>query len=134
MIQKLLNFNKTNCLRYFFFILAILLVVSSVFVRFSFLKHNCKNWYFSKINGRNHIVFVGKLNQIFNVFALQNNLKHLLTTKPDTGEIRAVHGIRFMSALGLIMSHKAMALFYNPYINRTNMVEVMLSQQKLRAL
>lgn len=67
----------------------------------------------------------GRLNKLFEAFALQKNWKRLIETKPNDGsEIRAVHGIRFMSALGLIMSHKAMALFYNPYLNRTDMVEV----------
>lgn len=67
----------------------------------------------------------GRVNKLFEAFALQNNWVRLITIKTDdTSEIRAVHGVRFMSALGLIMSHKAMALFYNPYINRTDMVEV----------
>lgn len=49
----------------------------------------------------------------------------MIAIKADNeNEIRAVHGVRFMSALGLIMSHKAMALFYNPYVNRTDMIEV----------
>lgn len=58
-------------------------------------------------------------------FSLQDNWKKLVTTKDNANkDIGAVHGIRALSALGLIMSHKAMAMFYNPYVNRTQMIEV----------
>lgn len=36
-----------------------------------------------------------------------------------------MHGIRFLNAYLLIISHKSMALFFNPYINRTAMSEVL---------
>lgn len=63
--------------------------------------------------------------KLIGAFSIQTNWQRFITLKASTNkEIRAVHGIRALSALGLIMSHKAMALFYNPYINRTEMIEV----------
>lgn len=56
-------------------------------------------------------------------FSLQKNWQRL-STIDESGDIKAVHGIRAFSALALLMSHKTMALFYNPYINRTHMAEV----------
>lgn len=57
-------------------------------------------------------------------FSLQHNFNELVSMDQKPSDIQALHGIRALSALALIISHKVMALFYNPYINRTKMVEV----------
>lgn len=59
-------------------------------------------------------------------FSLQYNCEELVSTHQKPSDVQALHGIRALSALALIISHKVMALFYNPYINRTKMVEVRL--------
>ncbi|XP_031333400.1 nose resistant to fluoxetine protein 6-like [Photinus pyralis] len=90
----------------------------------------------------------GKFMRILFSFALQSNwkrLKHISNgdetinvnnnnnnctkyAKKEDGEIKAVHGIRAISAIALLMCHKSLALMYNPYINRTATIEV-FSQQ-----
>jgi hypothetical protein len=45
-----------------------------------------------------------------------------LSRSPD--DIESVHGVRAVSALLLLLAHKSMALFFNPYMNRTVMAEV----------
>ncbi|XP_023032742.1 nose resistant to fluoxetine protein 6 [Drosophila willistoni] len=57
------------------------------------------------------------------VFSLDKNLRWLFSTSSSPGDIEAVHGIRFLNALMLIFSHKSMAMFFNPYNNRTAMSE-----------
>lgn len=52
--------------------------------------------------------------------------------KVNEKKIRAIDGIRSLSALALLMSHKFMALLYNPYINRTPMSEVIKLYKKYR--
>lgn len=44
--------------------------------------------------------------------------------KRSADDIEAVHGIRFLNALMLLFAHKSMALFFLPYANRTELVEV----------
>ncbi|KAJ8983915.1 hypothetical protein NQ317_006719 [Molorchus minor] len=61
--------------------------------------------------------------QILMCFSLQKNVREIITAKENTKEIQAVHGVRALSALALIISHKVMALYYNPYMNRTPMME-----------
>ncbi|VEN47799.1 unnamed protein product [Callosobruchus maculatus] len=63
--------------------------------------------------------------RILHCFSLQQNYDELTTIKENPKEIKAVHGCRALAALGLIMSHKALALFYNPYINRSDMTEAL---------
>lgn len=71
------------------------------------------------------IYFAGKWAKSLLAFSIQLNWKKFTRkAKVEGDEIRAVHGVRGCSALALLMSHKAMALFYNPYINRTEMIEV----------
>ncbi|KAJ8968010.1 hypothetical protein NQ314_002544 [Rhamnusium bicolor] len=62
--------------------------------------------------------------KLLGCFSLQRNYKELTTSQKNCNEIQALHGIRALSALALIISHKVMALFYNPYINRSVMTEV----------
>ncbi|XP_075155470.1 drop dead [Haematobia irritans] len=56
-------------------------------------------------------------------FSLQKNLSWLFSTNSSPDDIEAVHGLRFMNALMLLFSHKSMAIFFNPYNNRTEMAE-----------
>lgn len=42
----------------------------------------------------------------------------------DSSDIESIHGIRFLNAFLLILAHKSMALFFDPYVNRTAMTEV----------
>ncbi|KAF6216345.1 hypothetical protein GE061_000686 [Apolygus lucorum] len=56
-------------------------------------------------------------------FSLSKNWEKLFETK--NGDFSEIHGIRTTSAIGLLLSHKNMAMLYNPYINRTAMSEVL---------
>ncbi|KMZ09816.1 uncharacterized protein LOC6740135 [Drosophila simulans] len=64
-----------------------------------------------------------KQNPWFTAFSLDKNLRWLFSTSSAPGDIEAVHGIRFLNAIMLIFSHKSMAMFFNPYNNRTAMSE-----------
>ncbi|KAH8273460.1 hypothetical protein KR018_002459, partial [Drosophila ironensis] len=64
-----------------------------------------------------------KQNAWFTAFSLDKNLRWLFSTSSAPGDIEAVHGIRFLNAMMLIFSHKSMAMFFNPYNNRTAMSE-----------
>lgn len=57
-------------------------------------------------------------------FSLRKNYNSLMSTSRSPNDLRAVHGIRFLNALMLILAHKSIALFFIPYINRTRMSEV----------
>lgn len=61
------------------------------------------------------------------VFSLTRNTKEIFKLERDRNDISSVHGIRFLNALMLIVSHKTMALLFNPYINRTAMAEVCMT-------
>lgn len=80
---------------------------------------------------------LGKLARLLLAFAIQKNWKQLtdfdnkdckngsaVNKASNNEEIKAVHGIRALSALALLMSHKSVALMYNPYINRTHTMKV----------
>lgn len=56
-------------------------------------------------------------------FSLRKNVRSLCSLKRDPSDIQAVHGIRFVNAFLLVVSHKSMALFFDPYVNRTQMTE-----------
>lgn len=45
--------------------------------------------------------------------------------KQESNDIKAAHGIRFFNAIMLLISHKCMAIFFNPYVNRTSMTEML---------
>ncbi|KAF5307726.1 hypothetical protein FQR65_LT06597 [Abscondita terminalis] len=64
-------------------------------------------------------------NEILLAFSLRKNMAALLSTKRTSSDIESVHGIRFINAFMLVISHKSMALFFIPYVNRTNMSEIM---------
>ena len=57
-------------------------------------------------------------------FSLKRNVKKLVSLKRDDGDIATLHGVRALNAIMLIVAHKSMALFFNPYSNRTQMTEV----------
>lgn len=70
------------------------------------------------------------LDEPLTAFSLLKNAKSLLSMKRETGDISTLHGIRFVNAFLLLMSHKSMAMFFNPYANRTEMIEVFLLKEK----
>ncbi|XP_052900787.1 nose resistant to fluoxetine protein 6-like [Anopheles moucheti] len=61
----------------------------------------------------------------FTVFSLIKNTRSILSFKEERNDIACVHGIRFLNAMLLLIAHKSMALFFNPYVNRTEMSEVL---------
>ncbi|KAK5647056.1 hypothetical protein RI129_005520 [Pyrocoelia pectoralis] len=63
--------------------------------------------------------------KLYVAFSLKKNLSALFSTKRPPNDIEAVHGIRFINAFMLVISHKSMALFFIPYVNRTGMSETM---------
>jgi hypothetical protein len=56
-------------------------------------------------------------------FSLINNWKQLISLQSSPGEIKIAHGIRFFNLAILLIAHKAMAMLYNPFINRTEIIE-----------
>ena len=57
-------------------------------------------------------------------FSWKRNVSSLIAVRKSSDDIDAVHVIRFLNALMLIVAHKSMALLYLPYINRTALAEV----------
>nr|XP_018902033.1 PREDICTED: nose resistant to fluoxetine protein 6-like [Bemisia tabaci] len=62
--------------------------------------------------------------EYFISFSLKKNFNKLFSTSVSADDISSVHGIRALNALMLILCHKSMAMFYNPYVNRTAMSEL----------
>jgi hypothetical protein len=60
-------------------------------------------------------------------FSLRKNALALFNLSRSTDDIESVHGVRAVNALLLLVAHKSMALFFNPYLNRTVMTEVLNS-------
>lgn len=58
-------------------------------------------------------------------FSLIRNSKVLFSVKRENGDIKTAHAIRFLNAIMLLISHKCMAIFFNPYSNRTEMSEML---------
>lgn len=58
-------------------------------------------------------------------FSLEKNLGWLFSTSSSPDDIQTVHGLRLLNAIMLLFSHKSMAMFFNPYNNRTEMAEVL---------
>ncbi|CAH1130534.1 unnamed protein product [Ceutorhynchus assimilis] len=65
----------------------------------------------------------GPKNQWITSFSIQKNIKTLVTIKRSSGDIQSIHGIRMLNAILLVLAHKSMALFFMPYVNRTQAVE-----------
>ncbi|XP_053696128.1 O-acyltransferase like protein-like [Sabethes cyaneus] len=70
----------------------------------------------------------GNTNQWLSAFSLIQNTRAIFCVKDDPNDVPSVHGIRFLNAMLLVIAHKSMALFFNPYANRTDMSET-LGQQ-----
>lgn len=58
-------------------------------------------------------------------FSLIRNTKSLFSTNDSPGDIKTAHAIRFFNAVMLFISHKCMAILFNPYSNRTEMAETL---------
>lgn len=58
-------------------------------------------------------------------FSLIRNTRAIFCVKEDPNDVACVHGIRFFNAMLLVIAHKSMALFFNPYTNRTSMSEAL---------
>ncbi|XP_014475148.1 PREDICTED: nose resistant to fluoxetine protein 6 [Dinoponera quadriceps] len=58
-------------------------------------------------------------------FSLKRNVRKLTSLERPQGDIASLHAIRFFNSIMLIVSHKSMAMFYDPYINRTYMTEIL---------
>ncbi|XP_050088709.1 nose resistant to fluoxetine protein 6-like [Anopheles aquasalis] len=58
-------------------------------------------------------------------FSLIKNTRSIVCLKEERNDIACVHGIRFLNAMLLLIAHKSMALFFNPYVNRTEMSEIL---------
>ncbi|XP_014232927.1 O-acyltransferase like protein-like [Trichogramma pretiosum] len=56
-------------------------------------------------------------------FSLKRNALKLFSLERPQGDIATLHGIRALNAFMLILAHKSLALFFNPYTNRTDMTE-----------
>ncbi|XP_031833767.2 nose resistant to fluoxetine protein 6 isoform X1 [Nomia melanderi] len=61
--------------------------------------------------------------ELFLSFSLKRNCMKLISLEREKNDIATLHGIRAINALMLLMAHKSMALFFNPYSNRTEMSE-----------
>ncbi|XP_075219173.1 drop dead [Lycorma delicatula] len=66
-----------------------------------------------------------KLMEVLLSFSLLTNSKKLFSVTRSPDDIPSIHGIRALNAFMLLVSHKSMALFFNPYINRTSMTEIL---------
>ncbi|XP_058815479.1 O-acyltransferase like protein isoform X2 [Topomyia yanbarensis] len=64
-------------------------------------------------------------NKWLTAFSLIRNTRTIFCVKDDPNDVACVHGIRFLNALLLVIAHKSMALFFNPYVNRTDMSETL---------
>lgn len=67
------------------------------------------------------------LDELLVSFSLWKNAKALFNLDRNPSDVSTIHGIRFINAALLLISHKSMANFYNPYTNRTQMIEVSVS-------
>lgn len=66
-------------------------------------------------------VFVDKWIMAFSI--KENFMSSISMERPST-DIETVHGIRCVNAILLLVSHKSMAVFFQPAPNRTAYVEV----------
>ena len=57
-------------------------------------------------------------------FSLRKNMSALFSLSRSPDDIESLHGVRAFCVLLLLVAHKAMALLFNPYSNRTTMAEV----------
>ena len=57
-------------------------------------------------------------------FSLHKNVSALFSLSRSPDDIECLHGIRAISVLFVLLSHKSVALSFNPYMNRTATAEV----------
>jgi len=57
-------------------------------------------------------------------FSLRKNVSTLFCLSRLPDDIESLHGVRAFSILLVLVAHKAMAVLFNPYLNRTAMAEV----------
>ncbi|OAD54557.1 Nose resistant to fluoxetine protein 6 [Eufriesea mexicana] len=62
-------------------------------------------------------------NELLLSFSLKRNFKKLVSLERRQSDIATLHGVRAINAIMLLLAHKSMALFFNPYTNRTEMSE-----------
>jgi predicted membrane protein len=70
------------------------------------------------------IYFSATYLRLMRAFSLKKNLQTLLNTEHVSNDVPCLHGIRALNAVALIVFHKSVALYFNPYVNRTYMAEV----------
>jgi hypothetical protein len=68
--------------------------------------------------------FPAKILRLVKAFSLKRNVQKLLNTESVSNDVACLHGIRALNAMALIIFHKSVALYFNPYINRTHMAQV----------
>ncbi|XP_050528916.1 nose resistant to fluoxetine protein 6-like [Daktulosphaira vitifoliae] len=56
-------------------------------------------------------------------FSLKRNILQFINLNESPDSIKSIHSIRAINAFMLLASHKSMAMFFNPYSNRTQMAE-----------
>ncbi|KAJ4446693.1 hypothetical protein ANN_13390 [Periplaneta americana] len=56
-------------------------------------------------------------------FSLRKNWRKLLNIDSNQQDISCLHGIRSLNAFALLVFHKAVVLYFSPFVNRTYMVE-----------
>lgn len=66
--------------------------------------------------------------KLISQFSLKNNITKFFDTSSKE-HIAGLDGIRSWNALGLYAAHKSFALFYNPYTNKTQMIEVSIGSE-----
>ncbi|KAL1513441.1 hypothetical protein ABEB36_002852 [Hypothenemus hampei] len=66
---------------------------------------------------------LGEKNQYITSFSLAKNITSLFIIKKSPGDLQAVHGIRMINAILLVLAHKSMAVLFLPYFNRTEAAE-----------
>ena len=57
-------------------------------------------------------------------FSLRKNVLALLSLSRSPDDIESIHGVRAFSVLSLLVAHRAVAILFNSYLNRTTMAEV----------
>lgn len=73
-----------------------------------------------------------KVIEVAKCFSIKKNWASLVKTNPSDDDIECVNGARFLNAIGLLLSHKQMAMLFTPTINRTAMGQVRYSSVKLQ--
>ncbi|XP_069696137.1 uncharacterized protein [Periplaneta americana] len=56
-------------------------------------------------------------------FSLRKNWRKLLNIDSNQQDISCVHGIRSLNAFALLVFHKAVVLYFSPFVNRNYMIE-----------